>query len=64
MLKKKKKKNASNLLEEDLRKFTKKREDTKETVEMSRHCKADLFFLRWMTADPSPWGNFTSPTKY
>ena len=22
------------------------------------------FFLRWITADPSPWGNFTPPTKY
>ena len=21
------------------------------------------FFLRWITADPSPWGNFTPPTK-
>ena len=23
-----------------------------------------LFFLRWITADPSPWGNFTPPTKH
>ena len=22
------------------------------------------FFLRWITADPSPWGNFTPPTKH
>ena len=22
------------------------------------------FFLRWITADPSPWENFTPPTKY
>ena len=21
------------------------------------------FFLRWITADPSPWGNFTPPVK-
>ena len=21
------------------------------------------FFLRWITADPSPWGNFTPPTN-
>ena len=26
-------------------------------------CKAGLFFLRWITADTSPWGNFTPPTK-
>ena len=25
-------------------------------------CKSD-HFLRWITADPSPWGNFTPPTK-
>ena len=31
---------------------------------MSRLCKAGLFFLRWITADPSPWGNFTPPTKH
>ena len=30
---------------------------------MSSLCKAGLFFLRWITADPSPWGNFTPPTK-
>ena len=22
------------------------------------------FFLRWITEDPSPWGNFTPPTKH
>ena len=22
------------------------------------------FFLRWITVDPSPWGNFTPPTKH
>ena len=42
----------------------KEQEDTKETVKMSRLCKAGLFFLRWVTADPSPWGNFTPPTKH
>ena len=38
--------------------------DTKKIVKMSRLCKAGLFFLRWITADPSPWGNFTPPTKH
>ena len=42
----------------------KKKKDTKATVKMSRLCKAGLFFLRWITADPSPWGNFTPPTKH
>ena len=41
-----------------------KERDTKKTVKMSRLCKAGLFFLRWITADPSPWGNFTPPTKH
>ena len=41
-----------------------KQKDTKVTVKMSRLCKAGLFFLRWITADPSPWGNFTPPTKH
>ena len=36
---------------------------TKETVKMSSLCKAGLFFLRRITADPSPWGNFTPPTN-
>ena len=31
---------------------------------MSRHCKTGLFFLRWITADPTPWGSFTPPTKH
>ena len=35
----------------------------KETVEMWRLCKAGLFFLRRITADPSPSGKFTPPTK-
>ncbi len=30
---------------------------------MSWLCKAGLFFLRCITADPSPSGNFTPPTK-
>ena len=25
--------------------------------------KSRSFFLRWITADPSPWGNFTPPMK-
>ena len=29
---------------------------------MSHLCKAGLFFLQWITADPSPWGNSTDET--
>ena len=67
MLKKKKKnKTTKKWVEEELSKLPikkiKNKKDTKETVKMSR--KAGLFFLRWITADPSPWGNFTPPTKH
>ena len=59
-------------MEEEFSKFpikkqrqqTNKQKNIKETVKMSRLCKAGLFFLRWITADPSPWGNFTPPTKH
>ena len=47
-----------------IKKKKKKKRDTKKTVKMSCLCKAGLFFLRWITADPSPWGNFTPPTKH
>ena len=47
---------AANVLS---KKKKKKKNDTRKIVKMSRLCKAGLFFLRWITADPSPWGNFT-----
>ena len=43
-----------------------------EWICLARGCDTDVhvaalwsrsFFLRWITADPSPWGNFTPPTK-
>ena len=46
-------------LSQKKKKKKKKKKDAKETVEMS-----GPFFLRWITADPSPWGNFTPPTKH
>ena len=49
----KKNRTTKTWVEEDLSKFSKK-EDTKKTVKMSRLCKAGLFFLRRITADPSP----------
>ena len=42
-------------------------------IRIARSCDTDMFvaslwsrsfFLRWITADPSPWRNFTPPTKY
>ena len=42
-------------------------------IRFARSCDTDMhvaslwsrsFFLRWITADPSPWGNFTPPTKH
>ena len=42
-------------------------------IRLARSCNTDVyvsslwsrsFFLRWITADPSPWGNFTPPTTH
>ena len=49
-------------VEEDLSKFPKK-DYAKEKVNSHVFVKHVCLFLRWITADPSPWGNFTPPTK-
>ena len=58
-------------VEEDLSKIPKndyaekKKKKSQTVTSLCSHVfvKQVCFFLRWITADPSPWGNFTPPTK-